>query len=89
MPTIQITICARCGLKTCDGGVWKYISIISKADGSERIDKIPQENLGSCSMDFGRSRFKSIRDKSVGDVVRLEFDNWSDPSSVLVEKIED
>lgn len=89
MPTKQITVCARCGRTTCDGSIWKMISVRSKITGSEDIDKVHPDNIYNCSLDNGRSRLKLLKNKKVGDQVELEFDNWIDPSYVTVLKVEE
>lgn len=89
MPTIQITVCATCGKKTCDGSIWKKVSVIRKDNNAEEIHRVHPDNLLDCSLGHGVSRNKLLKNKSVGDHVVLEFDNWVRPSIVTVEKIED
>ena len=90
MPTIQITVCANCGKKTCDGGIWKKISIIRKDTGEEDIASCHPTNLIDCQLSYGVSRRKCLSNKKVGDIVTLpDFNNWVNKSIVTVQKIAD
>jgi hypothetical protein len=104
MPKITIKACANCGKKSCDGAIWRYIKIVEycftstppsyiyQFTGEEKeidLKTIPEENMNNCSLSFGSDRMKLLKNKKVGDEVRLEFRNWSRPSWVIVKKIEE
>lgn len=103
MPSKTITVCARCGKKTCDGAIWRYVKIVEyerdknfkymiKFTGNEvevDLSSIPEENMEGCTLDYGVSRRKFLKGKKVGDEVRLEFKNWARPSWVIVRKVQD
>ena len=89
MPTTTITVCSNCGKKTCDGSIWKMVSVIRKDNNAEEIDKVHPSRLINCALNHGVSRNKLLKNKFVGDRVVLEFDNWVNPSIVTVEKIAD
>jgi hypothetical protein len=103
MPTITTTVCARCGKKTCDGAIWRYVKIVEycyTTDSSYRrtftgkekeidLSTIPEENMEGCTLDYGVTRRKFLKGKKVGDEVRLEFHNWANPSWVIMKKVQD
>jgi hypothetical protein len=90
MPTKQITVCTSCGKKTCDGSIWKMVSVIRKDTGEEAIDTVHPDNLIDCQLQYGVCRKKYLQNKKVGEQVTLPaFDNWVNKSIVTVEKIED
>lgn len=88
MPTKQITVCASCESKTCDGAMWVWTSILE--DGKFKdMDTIPKENKGPlCSASFTRKHQKALRDRVVGDEVVLSFPNWVRPALLTVRKVE-
>jgi hypothetical protein len=105
MPTITVTttICPKCGKKTCDGAIWRYVKIVEYErelnfpyrivyTGREvevDLSKTPEENMEGCTLQYGVSRRKFLKGKKVGDEVRIEFKNWARPSWVIMRKMED
>lgn len=90
MPTIQITVCARCGKKSCDGGLWKWVKVTRLSDGVETpLSKIPVKNQTGCTLDFGVSNRKHLVGQPVGTEVDLTFPRWIGPSVLRIRKIED
>lgn len=103
MPTKTITVCERCGKKSCDGAIWRYVKIVEYErdknfpykkvlTGKEveaDMSKIPEENMEGCTLQYGVSRRKFLKGKKVGDEVRLEFMNWEQPSWVIMRKVQD
>ena len=104
MPKRIIEVFEFCDKRSCDGSLWKYTKIVEYCFTSEppsyiyqftgeekEIDlkTIPKENREGCSLSFGSDRMKLLKNKKVGDEVRLEFRNWARPSWVIVKKIEE
>lgn len=91
MPTITQTVCATCGRKSCDGGLWKVVKVVSIKDGTD-VSFNPDHFY--CTLGFKlRSRdLRKIREEHqgvpVGVRVVKEYDNWVPPSRVTLEKYE-
>ena len=89
MPTKQITVCARCGRSTCDGGIWRQIRIVEDGRGEVDLTKLPPVNLISCTLGYGHKQMKLLTGKPVGTEVELRFPNWMYPATVRVLKIQE
>ena len=85
MPTKTITVCAHCGKKTCDGGIWKIVQIIN-LKSQENTTAKSKISTGCTLQWFGRN--KEFRKYKVGHLIVKEFLNWSDPARVTLEKVQ-
>jgi len=86
MPTKQITVCAKCGKKTCDGGLWDWVEVVERGV-TQPLSAIPTENrVGCCTLDFGVRNRKALTGKQIGDRVTMHFSNWTTPADLTVEK---
>jgi len=90
MPSKTITVCATCGKKSCDGGIWKWVRVTRIEDGVEEpLSEIPFENQVGCSLSHGNFQYKHLKSQPVGAQVSLTYRNWERPSVLVVEKIEE
>ena len=101
MPTKTIIVCSNCNKEQCDGSIWKKIKVVEYEQRKVReyfqeptgieieidLSNRSEESLINCSL--GTGRYKFLKNKKLGDEVRLEYDNWVTPAWVLVKKIED
>lgn len=89
MPTKQITVCASCGKKTCDGALWKWVRMRHIKTGKVvGLARVPIENQTGCTLSYGVRNRKALTGRDVGDQVELRFTNWVIPTDLTVEKIE-
>ena len=104
MPLITTTVCSLCGKKTCDGGIWRYVRMVrfgiirnswggiesyTGNDIDVDLTKFNVERMENCTLYWGVRNRKLLKGRKVGDEVRLEFKNWSEPTWVIMKKIED
>ncbi len=90
MPRKQVTktVCTTCGKTSCDGGIWKWVSI-HESGVPVPMTTIPVENTRCCTLHLGQGHRKSLAGKAVGDEVDLDYPNWVRPAVLRVQKIED
>jgi hypothetical protein len=101
MPLKTIQICPKCEKKTCDGSLWRIVSIIptiGKHAGKETIEEDIEITEGDiskprCGLEaFGRgSAIKGmpIPKGTVGTRATRFYSNWMDKCNVVYEKIEE
>lgn len=88
MPTKTITVCASCGKKTCDGGIWKIVRIVSIKTGQD--ESWHPENTYGCTLSWFRKggQYNKLAGVPVGTITTKRFTNWSDPADVTLVKVE-
>ena len=86
MPTKQITVCATCGKVSCDGGLWKWVSLQESGSPVDLTTRV-LENQVHCTLWYGHQ--KALRGKAVDAEVDLSYPNWVRPAILRVRKIED
>lgn len=88
MPKVTVRVCSRCGLKSCDGAVWKIVSCANIKTGEYLTYKIQPPNLTDCTKNFfARREWKALASLPVGERVVRNFLNWTPPSKVILEKV--
>lgn len=89
MPLKQLTVCAECEGKTCDGAMWLWVGITENGK-AVNMNTIPEENKGpKCSSSVGRAKTKALKGKAIGDEVTLFFPNWVTPAYLTLRKVAD
>lgn len=92
-------LCPRCGKKTCDGSVWKVISVVPQVGrnaGKEEVNDLPPHShlreLQCAHQCFsGGSAIKKMPTPQgpVGTKATRHWDNWVDQAKVTYEKVEE